>query len=409
MGLVVTPGFERNSRRAQAALAAAAETAGGLLLGNLAHFVTLSNIQLGSDGAQLYRCAQRFYVARSGICTGFRTVFINRNSGYAAGTGGNIRCDLMAVGSTGYGVAPILATTNHLNGNVPTYSHTKAVEAKVWATPVVLTPGHYWIQLENIDADPVANWVSLDCGRRQRRTAQQDWQYNMDCQVFWNYGGDGWRTGDGSSAGGSQQDYNLESILELHWSDGTVTSHPSSYTETAPWLTGNALGTHTGLIGGANRLRQTWTPAADTTLKGVRLHVGRVFGDAGTGPLIMEVKRGTMVLDLAQVSAAAIPYEPDVATYYSVGAADVDILSAKPRVFPAGVQATFEFSAPSGTLFRSCPLRGSTDYGFAASGVIPGGQADYSTNSGGTWSSGWLYGGQPNALFDLMLKLIRAG
>jgi hypothetical protein len=288
--------------------------------------------------------------------------------GYSLGTGGSVKCALVADDGTtdhfptGSDIASVTVST-------PVGSPgSEAMQTFTFGSPPSVTKGtRYHIVLESADASPASNFVSID--ETYNTTPTTPVQPTIpDDQFYCNFkynSGNPWE----------HLPHNSPSPVNWHYSDGTDDGFSVDYTPVVAAIRN---------VGGANRVRETFIAAASGLYTGLRVRLYRQSGT--TVALTVDLKEsGTVIatttIPATGIVAAAAAANPAAGTWVGIDATIILV---------AGRTYTIELSAVGETTFyQAYPLRTAIDAnwsGAAKDNRFTEGVWEYSTNSGGSWT-----------------------
>ena len=199
----------------------------------------LANLEIGKTGRDV---AMRFRAERTGRIVGCR-VYLKHGSGYSAGTGGKIRCDLYTADTDGH-PATLVAQSNVVTDPLTESFRTFELDADVAGGK------RYCLVFVNVDAGQAANYVSLNSMNHPPLTPRQPEIADADLAVLYRDGGRAWggdhpeRTpifevayADGGTQGQRYVDFMPSQRITL----GTVTqtlTGPGSFSRVRAWVGG---------------------------------------------------------------------------------------------------------------------------------------------------------------------------
>lgn len=253
-----------------------------------------------------------------------------------------------------------------------------------WAfiSTVKLVKGElYHVVFANTASAQTTNWVSLNAtttlsGKRSPRQPA----FTDDFALLYNKGS-GWK-GPGDAPGANNADPAEKTpVIDLVYADGTHDGNGYYQATVSEYA----------VIGGQNRVRQTFTPKKAFSATRASFRVKR---HQGIGPVTMDIYRGSTKIASAVVAGSGIP-----ATDYPVPVGDnhwdgnslaggrwLDMVF--PQIdFQANVAYSYELSAPTGTIYIAIPIReiGATEHATWGARLFRDGQAEQSSNGGSSW------------------------
>jgi hypothetical protein len=319
----------------------------------------------------------RFRSTHTGTLSAIHTYWQN-GSGYGAGTGGTYRIDLETDDGTSNHFASgiVLATTTELRPN-------SLFVTEKFASPATITSGTlYHIVYTNIDNSPSVNYTSLDMIWLQNGTTpSQPTIPDTDWAHLYNEGtvsAPAWHWRHGASEG----DY--MPILELVYSDGTIAG--CGYMEV--WID-----TSRKSISGNSQARETFTVSGDKIAASFSV---RIRKDSGVDPLTVTLKNG---------SGTNIESGTISVTSFSSSDAWVTYTFSTPRTLSNGTTYSIVLSAPGTSSYSLFPIREGASYNFDPATYFSDGLAQFSTNSGSSWTNWTDESGSPSTEGDLQFFL----
>jgi hypothetical protein len=312
----------------------------------------LNNSPIG--GPQNQETAYRFRATQSSGLKSVRVYVIGPgNAGYGAGTGGTVRITVQTDDGTA-SHAPsgtILATTDVV------HPVDGAGNLYAFATPPTLTAGQlYHIVFRNIDADPVANFVSVD-GTFVYETLVT-WQPALPNTDWANEV----RVGAGNWSDDRGEHGTITPIMALTYANGVIggMGYMEVWYDAAKTISGNRLARESFTVGGSSRKVAT-----------VAVRLRRI---SGASPLAvrLETSNGTLV-EQGSIAAAAIPIAkwPGWATYTFTSS----------QTLVAGQGYRLVLSTAADTSYSIFVIRKGVDYGYRPT-YFTDGSAQYSSGSG---------------------------
>lgn len=350
---------------------------------------SLANTPIGKGGVQV---SCRFRAQPGGVFQGIRPYLIwsFAKKGYHGGTGGNLKVELQADdGSPAHRPSgQVLATTAQRMTLVPTSS--RFFPQLTFDQAPALKPGAlYHLVFTNVDADPEANFVSLNAcynkvagSPQQPRLADGDWAmlFRSRRQAAWVE-----RRTPGSSE-------SFTPILQVEYANGQAQG--MGYVEF--WM-GAAKP-----ISGPASVREVFTVTGPNRAVGsVAVRVRRVAGAIPLG-LTLEQADGKVVA-VGQGEGSLIPQTPPGA----LGGCGwvVFALPGRPTLV-AGRTYHLVLSAPAAGAYEAFPLRKGSDKGFSDATLFPDGHAEFTDGRGWSGWEQWGKKNQRNADLQFYFKLI---
>ena len=305
----------------------------------------LGNLEIGkATGRQV---SYRFRADATGTLTAVRVFFIYASGGYAAGNGGQVKISLQ--GDNG-GLPNGVQLTSGLVTN-PKASNFRTVP---FAKPAALTSGRYYhLVFTNPAPSPTSNYVSIDdlwLSSTPTSTTQPAFT-GTDLAVLLKYS---------SSSSWDLRRQHIP-IFTLTYQDG------SRHGPGAPYINArSSSGART--ISGSSRVAQTMTPKAPVTASGGAFRVRR---SSGSDPVTVSLvgQSGTLRSCTASVS----------------GTNWARCTFASAYALSAGTTYRLVASTRSSSSLRAWPL--TEESGMYSPWGYRDGYAQYSTNSGSSWST----------------------
>jgi hypothetical protein len=235
----------------------------------------------------------------------------------------------------------------------------------------------------DIDPDPTANWVSLDCLWMWTGDAQvQPTVPNTDLGVMQTTGPDTWAP---YNAAGPES---ITPTIELDYADGAsqgqgyiqgfgVPDPGDGWVNPKP-ISGNAAVREVFTVSGTSR-----------TVTSVSARVNRT---SGTSPLTMSVLASDGVTVLA--SGTTLVPEGGLPTASSNGSSWNTVTFTSPLTLTLGTQYYLLLSSPADTVHTAHALQSGVPYGYLATTVFGDGYCQFNDGSSG-WV-GWDMWGIPN-------------
>jgi hypothetical protein len=323
---------------------------------------SLANTVVGGPSGNVV--SYRFQARYTTPLRAFRVFFIwsATHSGYGAGVGGVMRADLMADDGTAAHLpkGPVLASTTY----GPVITHQDFYPEIRFPQPVALKGGGlYHLVFTDVDADPVANYVSLDTLYTDAQTApMQPVIADAAFAVLFRTASGPWTLRQGYTP-----------TLELDFDTG---SQGNGYMEV--WSTNPKT------ISGRASVRESFKVTGPTRVfSTVLVRVKRV---AGSGPIALRLEEanGAVVAE-TEVGGGTVP--SGVSTWLT---AHFPVSYA----LHTGIAYRLVLSCDAGTVYSAFPIRKGLDKGFSTSTVFPDGHAEFTTTAPDGWA-GWDMWGTP--------------
>ena len=335
----------------------------------------LNNTQIGGPSAQ--KASYRFRAATTSTLTSVRIYIIGMpaEAGYSAGTGGTIHASIQADDGTALH-APSGVDLASFDDMHPA---TSASRLYTFASPASVTKGAlYHIVFENIDADPVANYVSLD-GTFQFAPTPRPWQprfSDLDFDQMLKQGTKAWTDDRGTGSV-------ITPTVDVAYGDGT--QQGQGYMET--WGRGESGGTY-DTCDGTIRLRETFTVSgSDRAVSSVAVRLART---SGTSPLSIRLETDAGVeIETVTISAASIATYSKGGTGHGQGQAWYGASFASRHTLGSGSTYHLVLSTNTGTEYWTTVIRQGSSYGYGASTYFSDGHAQIDAGSGWADVLGW--------------------
>jgi hypothetical protein len=322
----------------------------------------LANTQVGGpDGNQI---SYRFRSLNSGALTGVRVFYIwsTSKAGYNAGTGGTVQLALLADdGSAAHlPTGPALASTRISQITAGSFYP----QLTFSPAPTLVAGTLYHLCFSNVDPDPAANYVSVDCLYDSAQIAPaQAVISDTDLATLLQQTGTGWAPRPGYTP-----------IVEFDFSAASQgVGYMEVWSSNPKTISGQAMvREHFTVSGGAFTARQVMV---------------RVTRQSGQSPLQFTLQQddGT-VLETGTVPAADIL--PGVSWWASYS-------FASPRTLAAGGSYDLVLASAADTVYSAFPYRKGSDKGFGGTTLFPDGYAQFTTTGASGWT-GWDMWGQTN-------------
>jgi Putative Ig domain len=322
----------------------------------------LNNVRVGPIPAVSYR----FVSNHTGTLSQIRFYLIVNasKSGYNAGTGGTLLIQLETDdGSTSHNPSGLVLGS----ATIPNPSVT--FPAVVLSPAPHLTAGNlYHVVFTNIDADPTANYVSVDDLYMAHPSTPMQPAFpdaNWAALIYYNSAWSVYR-------------YNTP-ILEADFADGA--SLGCGYMEV--WV-----GVPEPASGSAAVREQFTVSGANTAVSSVSIRVARV---SGSDPLTVRLEQADgNVVEEGTIPASAVPLSSSSSPSYVWATYTFSAM----RTLLAGQAYHLVLQAPASSVYQSYPIRKGTGYQFKPSTFFPDGYAQFTTD-GSSWA-GWTQWGVSN-------------
>lgn len=274
--------------------------------------------------------------------------------GYSAGTGGLSLLSIVA-DSNGGPFGAVLASASRSFGNPGGGNGWTTYLGTTLAGQIPTVKGRtYWALLDNIDPDPLSNFISANCLWNFEPTAQP-----TQPGVVWV---------EKPDKGNPPAQY--VPAFDVGYADGTHDGCGAiGMIGGIPGLPGAEVSY--GLISGQSMVRHTlnWKAPRTVSAGGVRLR-----GLTGKDPVIITIGGAT-----ATIPSSVIPQSPSLAGLDKGGTVWAPFKLASPVTFASGA---LQVSCAAGSSFAASPIRADA---FDPSLNFPDGHFEVSTNGGGAW------------------------
>ncbi len=294
---------------------------------------TKANLQVGwTDGARL---AHRFRASTSSMILSVR--FAQRGgSVYSGGTGGTIRITIQA-DADGVPSGTVLGSVDYTPGN-PSQAWAKFDVLQLPA-PVPVTKGKlYYVVFENTDADPEANYISVNelfvygptLVPRQPGLADADYAVLYATPGHW------------------QVQDNFTADMDITYADGghDGVAYVQNMTE------------YFGTVSGAASVREHFTVVGNGRI--VSSAAVRVRRSSGSDPLVISIRQGDTVLASGEVAATEIPAS---AAGGDNGGSVWASVTFPTMTLAAGTTYDLVLTTAPSSTYTAAPIREGTDVG----------------------------------------------
>ncbi len=326
----------------------------------------LANTTVGQWGNPGNVVSYRFRAHHTGAVQSLHVYLIVDKPGYASGTGGTIQITFQTDDGTAAHnpSGKILATyvltsplTSLPSRYFPTFN---------FSTPPSLNQGQlYHIVFKNIDANPTANYLSVDALYLQNPyTPAQPTISDIDAAELLSSGGGSWQVRKGYLP-----------IYQLNFTDG--------WTEGVGYMEA-WIGAQQAFSGSGSGVREQFTASgAKQTVGKVAVRLARI---SGSDPLIVKLENA----DGSVIEQGSIPASSWTSTGKHMW---VQYTFDTPRTLMPGQKYFLELSTASSSTYQIFPVRKGMDYWFADTTWWPDGYAQFKQN--GAWV-GWTQWGVTN-------------
>ncbi len=333
----------------------------GGIYGAAFNFDTKANLQVGwTDRAKV---AHRFVASTT---SALKSVRFQQRGGpiYSGGNGGTYRITVQTDAS-GVPSGTVLAAATYSPGN-PSGAWT-TYDAVTFPSPATLTKGsRYYIVFENIDANPVGNYFSVNelfvygstLTPRQPAFADADYAVLTAAPSSWSV--EGRYTAD----------------MDLAYSNGVHDG--MAYIANIVELYGT--------ISGSASVREHFTVSGgDRTISKAFVRVRRT---SGSSPLTIRLETGSgTLIDSANVAASSVP--ASAAGGDNGGSVWVGVTFGSAHTLVNGTSYNLRLTTPSGTEYTAAPIREGTDVGLMSTAFRDG--SGQSSGNGTTWADLYQY------------------
>ena len=314
----------------------------------------LANLRVGDTDE--YECSIRFKALRSGTIVGFRAYWFGDpppvSPGYSAGTGGTIRI----TGETDSGGIP----SGSVLAEVEVAGADTGLEYHAFDSPMPVTAGQtYHIVCRNVDADPAANFASLNCIWVDTVTDYQTRPDGGELAVLSTNTGANWAT---------VSDH--RPVVDLTYGDGTHQGQGYMEAEVGSTISGNSMVRERVTVGQRGRV---------DTSGGVREEQA-----CGADSLLIRLEdaAGT-VIDSLSVSIAAVPTLADPAG--DPAGAWVSGTFSTPLQLSRGQEYRLRLSIAGTSSLWTRGIQQGEGYSFDEATYYSDGVLETSTDGGSSW------------------------
>lgn len=304
-------------------------------------------------------------------------------SGYSGGTGGTIRLSIQKADTNGIpdgtriGEAVFAANNPHSNTERQSFIPLVAV----------VSPGTYFLVIENIDANPSVNYMSANQMTVLEAHASPDQPLSPDginLAVFERRSGT-WALYKNTTSDGvpAYAPYHNSAVMDIAYSDGHHEGNGYA----------SLIVDHYAMITGSNVVRETIVPASSRTVSSASVRVKRL---SGSGLLNISLLSGSTVLRTGSVSSDGIPISTSPVSadggwhfdVYSLSGGRWATISFAPVTLSAGGSYSLRVSTDASTTYMVIPLRETLEQTTPAWGsrMFKEGAAEKSADNGATWT-----------------------
>ena len=326
---------------------------------------SLANTVVGGPYGNMV--SYRFRAGHSGSLQQIHVYLIPNVTGYAAGTGGQIRVTVNPDDGTSAHNPSSTILTTYLLASPLTATPSINFPTFVFSVPPTLVEGQlYHIVFTNVDASPTTNYLSVDTlYQANPPTPAEPTISDIDSAELLARPGTAWAPRKGYTP-----------ILELDYLDGF--KEGNGYMEVWVGAPQNVSGT--------SEVREMFTVSgAPETVVSASVRIARVNG---SDPLTVRLEHGDgTLIEQGQISASSLPLTSP-ATY-----AWTTYTFSSARSLLVGQNYNLVFEAPSTSTYQLFPIRKGGAYHFQNTTYFPDGYAQFNPN--GSWT-GWTQWGVTN-------------
>lgn len=323
----------------------------------------LGNQQLGGpdSGASNTLGAYRFRAEHAGALTSVR-FYLQGGAGYAGGTGGTIRVSLQTDDGTGKPDGVNIG----LCADITPGTTTHVGQSCAFTTVPTLQQGVlYHLVFTNVDGAPITNYTSLDCDFSvNARTPMQPGWPDTDMALLFKPGAAAW----------SVQTH-FTPVFEIVYTTG-------------PTYQGTAyIDTDSRAVTNATYMREAFTASQNMTVTKVGIYASRT---SGTGDLSvrLETSAGVNVVTVAMPQASFVL---NTQTY---------VEATMNGALTNATAYNLQISTDASTSYTIIVPRDGSGSGYHSPAYFNG-KAQFSTNSGGTWTDQGYQAGEMHLPFAL--------
>jgi hypothetical protein len=332
---------------------------------------SLNNTEVG--GPRGTSTSYRFRASTSAKLNSVRVYVIGpSHAGYGAGTGGTWQITVQTDDGTA-NHAPsgsVLATT--------TFKPVDGLPLISWPSPASLTAGSlYHVVFENVDADPTANYASVDGVFMYQPTSPRQ-------PAFSNLN---WGQPTRSGSGWSDQSDTVP-IMQLNYANGVAAGlgYIEVWVRSYKSISGSAMARETFTVSGSNRAVNSFSV--------------RLMRISGSSPLTVSLQTsGGTLIDQCTVAASAIAVGTPGDHGGSGHATWETCRFASPQTLVSGQTYNAVLSTAANTVYSIFVIRKGSSWGFSSTTYFGNGRAQYTTGS--SWGPFTQDGGGPLDQADL--------
>lgn len=348
----------------------------------------LANTVVGSSSNVVV--SYRVRANHTGALQSISVYLIPNKAGYAAGTGGTIRVSINTDDGTAAHNPTSTMLASHVITNYQNLSPSIYFPQLTFPSPANLVAGQlYHVVFTNIDANPSANYLSVDALYEPNPPAStQPSMTDTDFAEIMTQAGQPWTERKGYTP-----------TLQMQYTDGW--RQGIGYMEV--WYNVPQLASGSSAVREAFTVSGASKTVSSVTVRGVRV--------SGSDPLIVRLENADGTL----IEEGSIP-----ASSFKTGASAADAYGSplnyswatytfsSARTLASGQSYHLDLEATSTSAYDFFPIRKGVSYGFQIPTYFPDGYAQFKVN-GGSWN-GWTEWGVANRTdADLQFYFTMAG
>jgi len=334
----------------------------------------LANTVVGSSANVVV--SYRIRANHTGALQSINLYIIPNKAGYAAGTGGTIRVSINPDDGTAAHNPSSTMLASYVIANYQNLSPSIYFPQITFPVPANLVAGQlYHVVFTNIDANPSANYLSVDALYEPNPPAStQPTMSDTDFAEIMTQAGQPWTERKGYTP-----------TLQMHYTDGW--NQGVGYMEV--WYNVPQIAS------GSSAVREVFTVSGGSkTVTSVAVRGVRVNG---SDPLIVRLEDadGTLIEE-GGIPASSIPTGASAADAYGspLNYAWATYTFSSAHTLAVGQTYHLDLEATSTSAYQFFPIRKGLSYGFQIPTYFPDGNAEFKVN-GGSWA-GWTEWGVPN-------------
>lgn len=343
---------------------------------------SLSNIHIGgTQESSGRRVSHRFRAKYTGAIQSFRPYWVanQEKPGYAGGTGGTIRMDIVADDGTdnhaptSTPLGSVTKTFQLQDGGRTGFARDQWFELYTLPTPVEVTAGQlYHIVFTNLDPNPGDNYISLNYLHLERDANPPPGESLTNWSVLID-DGNGWVNQHTAGFGANRY---WTPITEITYTD--LRAQGVGYMEV--WTGEHGKRT----VNQSQWIRETFTASRSFTTQQVNL---RVQAEEAGSVLVAELQEADGTV-LATGSTAAVEGSTSHPMWHRVS-------FAEPVSLREGTGYNLIFRSSSGS-FIAYPLRDGGSFGYGPSSVFAEGYAEASDSNDSAWTGVYGWSAEPS-------------